>query len=346
MEVQPTETKTAAAGGPDWGLLRANAALIRHPRFRELHREIRRCQDLSKIAGEPQCMSLEGTMGAGKSTLVKDYAAAFPRRETDDGAIIPVLYVETPYPATPKGVAAEMLGALRDPAAEKGPLWSMNFRLKGFTHDCQVELVILDDIHHLIDRVVDRVLVDVSEWLKVLIKNTGIPFLIVGLDGTVQRILDLNPQLSRLFAAREKLAPFAWDEGREETVREFSFFVQYAEEALGMHLSGELSRRDMLRRLHYATNGIVGNLMNLLREAHLEARERGREELDLAVIAAAFRKRLAEHVKKEVNPFAEQLEASFVPPDPAPRNMPGATGRRSRRKQQRGPTAGELLKAR
>lgn len=350
METLTTVEIANPAAEPDWGLRRANTALIRYPRFRELHREIRRCQDLSKIAGEPQCMSLEGTMGAGKSTLVKDYAAAFPRRETDDGAIIPVLYVETPYPATPKGVAAEMLGALRDPAAEKGPLWSMNFRLKGFTHDCQTELVILDDIHHLIDRVIDRVLVDVSEWLKVLIKNTGIPFLIVGLDGTVERILDLNPQLSRLFAAREKLPPFAWDETEDEAGngirQEFSFFVQYAEEALGMPLSRELSRRDMLRRLHYATDGIVGNLMNLLREAHLEARERGRAELDLAVIAAGFEKRLAAHVKKEVNPFAEQLETSFVPPESAPRNMPEATGRRSRRQRQRGPTAGEVLKTR
>ena len=145
---------------------------------------------------------------------------------------------------------------------------------------------------------------------------------------------------------RERLTPFVWDETKDETIQDFSFFVQYAEEAIGMHLSRERLRRDMLHRLYYATGGIVGNVMNLLREALLEARERGREELDLAALARAFKRRLAEHVKVEVNPFAEQQDATFVPPDPKPRNEPGATGRRSRRKQKRGPTAGDVLKAR
>ena len=32
---------------------RANAALIRYPRFNKLHDAIRLCQDVSRIAGEP-----------------------------------------------------------------------------------------------------------------------------------------------------------------------------------------------------------------------------------------------------------------------------------------------------
>ncbi len=60
-------------------LVKANAALVRYPRFNELHQDIRLCQEMSKIAGEPQCMILEGIAGAGKSTLVKNYSAAFSR---------------------------------------------------------------------------------------------------------------------------------------------------------------------------------------------------------------------------------------------------------------------------
>lgn len=37
-------------------LERANTALIRYPRFRELHKDIRQCRQMSNIAGEPQCM--------------------------------------------------------------------------------------------------------------------------------------------------------------------------------------------------------------------------------------------------------------------------------------------------
>ena len=82
-------------------LERANAALIRYPRFKDLHRDIRECQELSRLAGEPQCMSLEGITGAGKTTLIRDYAAMFPRIEEEDGMRIPVFCLETPSPARP-----------------------------------------------------------------------------------------------------------------------------------------------------------------------------------------------------------------------------------------------------
>lgn len=59
-------------------LKRAEDTLIRYPRFRELHQDIKECQELSKIAGEPQYISLKGPTGAGKTTLIKDYARQFP----------------------------------------------------------------------------------------------------------------------------------------------------------------------------------------------------------------------------------------------------------------------------
>ena len=105
----------------------------------------------------------------------------------------------------------------------------MNFRLIRLMQDCQVELVILDDFHHLIDQETNRIMEQVSDWLKVLIKETGIPFLVVGIEGKVERILETNAQLSRLFAVRQRLAPFACDPQDEASLEEFARFVQYAE---------------------------------------------------------------------------------------------------------------------
>jgi len=296
---------------------RANTALIRYPRFKELHHHIRYCQQLSKIAGEPQCMTLEGVTGAGKSTLVQDYARAFPRVLTDEGLQIPVFYMETPSPVTVKGMAAAMLEHLGDPAAHRGTQWSMNSRLIKLMIACQVEIAILDDFHHLIDCETNRVLAKVSDWLKVLIKETGLPFLVVGIEGTVERILDLNPQLSRLFAARESLAPFKWDMADETSVGEFAQFVQYAEEAIGITLTGALPRTELLYRLHYATGGVVGNLMNLLRCAAIHAQDTSTEQVELSNLAWAFRRRLARHLKNTVNPFDLVGDAHFVAPQPS-----------------------------
>ena len=192
-------------------LAQVNTALIRYPRFKALHSDIRECQEMSRLANEPQCMALEGVTGAGKSTLVQDYAALFPRIEQTDGTRIPIFYAETPSPVTVKGMAATLLARLGDPGASHGTLWAMNFRLIRLMIDCQVELVILDDFHHLIDKETNRILEQVSDWLKVLIKETGIPFLVVGIEGKVERILETNAQLSRLFAVRQTLQPFRFD---------------------------------------------------------------------------------------------------------------------------------------
>jgi hypothetical protein len=289
----------------------ANTALIRYPRFKALHNDIRECQELSRLANEPQCMSLEGITGAGKSTLVQDYVALFPRIEQTDGTRIPIFYAETPSPVTVKGMAATLLARLGDPAAHHGTLWAMNFRLIHLMIDCQVELVILDDFHHLIDKDTNRILEQVSDWLKVLIKETGIPFLVVGIEGKVERILEANAQLSRLFAMRQTLEPFRCDPGDEASLQEFAHFVQYAEQVIGMPLPGTLPRLELLHRLHYATEGVVGNLMNLLRYAAWLARQGHQETIILPSLATAFDKRLAKHLKKATNPFLSAPNEAF-----------------------------------
>jgi hypothetical protein len=144
-----------------------------------------------------------------------------------------------------------------------------------------------------------------------LIKETGIPFLVVGIDGKVERILDANAQLSRLFAVRQTLAPFRCDPADEVSMQEFARFVQYAEQAITMTLPTTLTRLELLHRLHDATQGVVGNLMALLRYAAWLTRQPpsvalgapAQPTLTLPILAAAYDKRLAKHVKRPVNPF-------------------------------------------
>lgn len=325
-------------------LARANNALIHYPRFNELHRSIRMCQELSVLAGEPQCMVLEGVTGAGKSTLVRAYSASFPRRETGEGTIIPVLYVETPSPATVKGLAARMLEAMGDPAAQRGTLWSMNSRLVHYGGQCQVQLVALDDFHHLIDRETNRVLAEVSDWLKVLIKEMNKPFLVVGIEGKVDLILQNNKQLSRLFAVRETLEPFQWEPSDKETIREFALFVKCAEEGLGMSLADEFKREEWLQRLYMATNGIVGNVMNLIRFAALLAQQEQATLLTREIMGRAFDTRLRKHVPRSANPFTDVPQPEAVLPA-APADPANSTNNRSRRRKEVEESPAEVLRA-
>ncbi len=326
---------------PEAPLERAHLALIRYPRFKELHQMIQQCQQMSALGGEPQCMSLEGVTGAGKSTLVRDYAHAFPQSYTAAGVYMPVFYMLMPSPATVKGVAAAMLEQLGDPAADRGPQWSMDSRLIRLIPECGITLVILDDFHHLIDRDTDRILETVSDWLKVLIKKTNVPFVVVGIEGKVERILRSNAQLSRLFAARETLEPFDWETQR----RAFAKFVEYVETAIAIPLSPLLPRDDLIRRLHYATDGVVGNLMNLLRYAALVAQQEKREVVELPTLSRAFQSRLSKHLRQKVNPFDTPLDQAFVAPAPSASETPSPP--ESRRSGHRSQTSlGDTLRAR
>jgi energy-coupling factor transporter ATP-binding protein EcfA2 len=323
-------------------IARAYGAFISYPRLDALHREISRCQQLSRLANEPQCMALEGATGTGKTTLIRHYAAAFPRTESATGSRIPVLYVETPSPIRPKWAASAMLECLGDPAADRGTFDAMNARLVKLLGACAVELVILDDFHHVIDRETNRILALVSDWLKVLIKNSGVPFLVVGIDGQVERILRANDQLSRLFAARETLAPFTWDTADADSVAQFGRFVLLAERAIGLPLTTALGRAARLGLIYDATGGVVANAMNLLRYAQLLALERGGSAVEMDDLRLAFEKRLAKHLAPRPNPFVapsgdDRTQAAVAPTSQA-RTAPAmpdpveAVTRRSRRR--------------
>ena len=325
-------------------LARANSALIRYPLFKELHEDIQRCQRLSRLAGEPQCMCLEGVTGAGKTTLVRDYAAQFSRTEEEYGFRVPVFYLETPSPVTVKGMAAAMLEKLGDPAPHAGTQPRMNSRLISFLIACRVELVILDDFQHLIDTQTDRVIEKVSDWLKVLIKETGIPFLVLGIEGKVERILISNPQLSRLFATRQILYPFQWDTSNKASIATFERFIEYAQQATQIPFTDNVPHLELLYRLHYATDGIVGNVMNLLRFAAALALERKQTSLDLALLSSAFDKRLAKHMRGKINPFNTPAESRFTIQDKS--SVSGSHNTSSSHVKKSVPDASQILKTR
>ena len=292
-----------------------SGSLILYPRLSQVHDTIRRCQRLSKKSNEPQCISLEGRPGAGKTTLVKAHADLYPRRETDEGTEIPVFYMLTPSPVTVKGMAETMLERLGDPAAHRGSQPSLNSRLSKLIVDCKVELVILDDFHHLIDTKTNRILRTVSDWLKVLLKETQVPFLVVGIEGQVGEILKENEQLSRLFAEQVTLTPFEWNvaDPEQTSIKEFTNFILFAEKMIGITLPTELPRAELLFRMHYATDGVVANIMNLMRYAQEIIQEEGHSQMTMSVLSKAFERRLSKHLLNKVDPFKHDGE-TFTPP--------------------------------
>lgn len=319
----------------------ANNIYISYPRFKEIIGAIEYCHHFSSCKDEPECMFLSGSTGVGKTTIYRTYASRYPRQITLKGTMIPILAVTIPAPATVKAVVSKLLWQLGDPAYDKGTIGKQTIRLIGLIKDCGVQMLILDEFQHFIDRDSAKVLKTVSDWLKTLILDTNLPIILIGLP-EAEQILQLNchSQLSRRFANRCYLGPFVW---QPDLGKEFRTFLHLLASQLPLESASHLSELDLARRFYYASDGVVAYVMKLVRYGTYLALQQHREQLDLDILAVAFDKYVHADKPRKVNPF---LSDEFELQEPEYKSLQaiGATNNRltSKSKKQRDPaSAGE-----
>src|SRR5471030_2008576 len=148
---------------------------VLYPRFQKIIDKVETCRIESKIAGESRSIFITGESGAGKSKLIDEYLAKFPARHTEDGKIIPVFVASLPSKATIKGVAKTILKAMGAPRSSGGDIVDLTNRLVELIKNCGVELLILDEFHHLLPTVGYKAAQGISDWLKDLMNRTRIP---------------------------------------------------------------------------------------------------------------------------------------------------------------------------
>jgi type II secretory pathway predicted ATPase ExeA len=252
-------------------------------------------------------MLIAGDTGTGKTTLIKWYASGFPARVLPERRIQPVLVVLVPLPATVKGLASEMLKVLGDPAADRGAVSSQTLRLRKYLAACEVELIILDEFQHFDDRQSKNVLKTISDWLKNLINQSGVPIVLVGMPGC-ESVLDQkgNEQLKRRFAARDEIPPFNWD--TREGINEFRQLLKGIDDALPLMNDSHLADVKTAFLIYTATNGVIDYVMDLLRWAAELAIKSGLERIDQGLLAQAYEERIAQAFPKRPNPFNPQRE--------------------------------------
>jgi hypothetical protein len=245
------------------------------------------------------------------STLYKSYAGGFPRRVTDEGTQVPVLATTIPVPATVKSLATQLLHAMGDPKAENGTSTSQTLRLLGLAEDCGVELIILDEFQHFIDRDSNSILEEAADWLKNLINNSGKPVVLLGMPYS-DIILKANAQLERRFTMRVSLEPFAWEEKAKRD--EFKTFLSHLDAKMPLPERSNLSLHETAFRLYCATNGYVGYLMKLVRGAAHLAIDRSSAKIDLTLLAESYEERLAARAPGRANPFTSDAGKLLAQP--------------------------------
>jgi hypothetical protein len=283
----------------------ADQLIILHPRFREALSLLERCHQQSRQSAEPICGALLGASGVGKTSVIDHYRRLHPSEDTDCVHRQPVLKVTLQPDAKPKGIAADILLALGDPAWSSGTVQTLTNRAVRLLERCGVELIILDEFHHLFDHDRARVMTKASQWLKVLIVNTGIPVVVAGMPQAAHVLRAEHTE--RRFKERLILRCFNWrtPEGR----REFCGMLKKLDDTLPLAEASGLTTLDVAGRFYLACRGISDYLMTLVRGAVLEALQRKAERIELQDLARIYEAKLAQQrvLAEQANPFIGEV---------------------------------------
>jgi hypothetical protein len=224
---------------------------------------------------------------------------------------------KVPARPTVKSFAETLLYQLGDPLWSRGNTVSKSIRLRELLKRCRVRLLALDEFQHFVDVRQASIPNDVADWLKEQVEEARLSIVVLGLQRCLE-VLRQNEQLRRRFGATLHVGAFHWEVKEDRTT--YRAFLRAVEDQLPEYGMPSLSDTDMAFRMHYASYGLIGYTMKIIRGAARIARCHPRQEITMRTLSQSF----AEHVWSErlddPNPFVENFDGDKAPP----LTLPGA----------------------
>jgi len=281
---------------------------VPHQRLIDAAEGVYRHYELACQMNEPSCIAVRGKTGSGKTTLVRKVKEMI-LAEPHDSSTKPVVYLELPEDCTRKMVLGRILEAVDDddPYGSTGSV--LLARVQDAMRSHKVRLIIIDEVQHLVSKENKRVNHKMADLLKVLIDTVGVPFVLVG-NTDLDHILSANQQLQRRMFDYIRLTPFDLGDRRDSV--HFRAFLRLFDARLPFPEWCELDDAAVAAALHDATEGLIGFIVQLLKNAGDRALREGCRRIEPKHLAAAWRAVRKPFVTRKDNPFTNLVQ-------PAPR---------------------------
>jgi len=273
--------------------------IINHTFFKEAKDELQLCLD-SFASPEPRCIAILGPSGCGKSTMIDDFIKNLgpskdPRKKM-------VLVIETPTNPTVRAMASEVLQTIGDPHYTRGTEVSMTQRILLYIKELGIQFIIFDEFQNLIDKDSDKLCFKAADWVKRLRNKGKIPIAIAGLERT-EEIFLINKQLRKRFKESYFIKPFDWN--NKSTQNLLKGFLMAVHKKYCFEEGIEIFSHEMAFRFYSASGGLVGYIMDIVREAQRLADLKHSHAIGREHLILAYSKAVCCNSLVGVNPFSE-----------------------------------------
>lgn len=258
--------------------------------------------------GKPQDgMRVLAASRAGKTvaaTQYRDYVMSQPGR---DSAKMPVLIVPLEALGTSRSFFVDGLRVFGDGFSTSGTQEVLKERFKQALRYFEVELLIVDEVQHLAKRhAFGR---DVTDTLKRFLDDGDVPVAFFGTEDAM-KLFERSPELNGRLTAPCHLPALDWFE--EDGRKLFLGFVSRLDDAMVEHgvlrTKAGLADEMIAERLCEASNGLIGQLSKIVKEAVREAVRRDADTFDVDDLAYAVDAWSMKNGFLDENPFLRPAE--------------------------------------
>lgn len=188
---------------------------------------------------------------------------------TSERTEIPILKLQTPPAPDESRLYNSMLEKLYAPGAQREPADSKLYRLKALLFSLETRMIILDEFQHAVAGTGNRQRRFLNA-LKYLGNELQIPIVVAGTP-EARGALQADRQIANRFQPL--------DLPRWELDETFLKLLVTVESKLGLRKSSKLHQPSIGKRVHQETDGVIGEVVTLLRRLAEQAMESGAERI-------------------------------------------------------------------
>lgn len=234
---------------------------------RDLHNwldEKRKARQSCRIVGESR---------TGKTITCTAYQLRNrPVQQGQQTPKVPVVYIMPPTKCGAKDLFKEVIEALRHRAV-KGTVTDFRSRAMDILKSCDVEMLIIDEA--------DRIKLEIFPEIRDISDKLDISVVLVGTD-RLDAVIKGDEQVYNRFRSHRRFGKLAGEDFKRTV-------AIWEEKVLRLPVASNLTSAAMLKILVRATEGYIGRLDELLREAAIKSLTRGHKRIEKEVLEEVAR---------------------------------------------------------